>query len=210
LTKKGIHALQQFDLKLQKDITLLQRERSTSDRTLTLLLSGKHERDELRSQSLEPTTHLLIDGNAMYFIRKEIGKINYQVLRDTLTMGDERVNCKFYVADTRDPGEQAFLTAIKYLGFEVILFPMTDCIDGSQKVKGDDVKIAIDAVTVRPGDRVIICASDADFVPVVDWLKQMSIDCKIVAYQPYLANRLRQAAGENLIYLTDIPGINLN
>ena len=78
------------------------------------------------------------------------------------------------------------------------------------KTKGDDVQIALDAACAQPGDRVILCAWDGDFVPVINELKARGIDFTLVAYQPYLAKSLKQAADGNLIYLSDIEGIKLS
>lgn len=151
----------------------------------------------------QPTTHLLIDGNAMRFIEQEIGRIDYRELREVLTKGAKQVKCKFYLADTKKPAQKQFIAALEKIGFEVLLFPLVNYAGGVQRTKGDDVQMAIDAVNVQPGDRVILCGGgDGDFVPVVNRLKQMGIDFTVVAYQQNLSSHLKRVAGQNLMYLT--------
>ena len=151
------------------------------------------------------TTHLLVDGNAMRFISKEVGKIDYLALREVLTAGAERVKCKFYLGDAGNQSQRQFITALERVGFEVLLFPIVNRDGGKQQTKGDDVQIAIDAVNVAPGDRVILCGGgDGDFVPVVHRLKEMGVGFTVVACEGNLAKDLKDVAGENLIYLSSI------
>lgn len=153
----------------------------------------------------QPTTHLLVDGNAMYFIEKELGKLDYQAIRKALTQGARKVKCKFYLADTGSRSQNNFIAYLKQIGFEVLLFPIVDIGGGEYKTKGDDVQIAIDAVEAAPGDRVILCGGgDADFFPVVNRLKDKGIDFSVVAHLKTTGKALRRAAGSNLIDLSHI------
>jgi uncharacterized LabA/DUF88 family protein len=153
----------------------------------------------------QPTTHLLIDGNAMRFVAQDLGKVDYQALRQVLTQGANKVSAKFYLADVRSYGQKQFITYLEKSGFEVLLFPVVDIGGGEYKTKGDDVNIAIDAVNVSPGDRVILCGGgDADFFPVVNRLKEMGIDFTVVAYLKTTGQALKQAAAGNLVYLETI------
>jgi uncharacterized LabA/DUF88 family protein len=159
----------------------------------------------------QPVTHLLIDGNAMRFIEKEFGNIDYQILKDKLTQGATKVKCNFYLSQTGKPAQKEFVTELKKIGFKIFFFPIVNYTDGTQKTKGDDVQIAIDAVNAAPGDRVIICGGgDSDFFPVVNQLKAKGIDFTIVAHKKTLGDRLRRAAGKNLIYFSAIDGIKLS
>jgi uncharacterized LabA/DUF88 family protein len=158
----------------------------------------------------EPVTHLLIDGNAMRFIEKEFGNIDYQILKQQLTQGATKVKCNFYIAETGKPAQKEFVTELKKIGFKIFFFPIVNLAGGVQKTKGDDVQIAIDAVNAAPGDRVILCGGgDSDFFPVVDRLKAKGIDFTVVAHKKTIGDRLRCAAGKNLIYFSAIDGIKL-
>lgn len=157
------------------------------------------------SASKPPVTHLLIDGNAMRFIKEEIGSFNYQALQQILTKGASEVKCKFYLGDTGTYAQKQFVFYLEKIGFEVFLFPIVRGEGGQLKTKGDDVKIAIDAVNVSPGDRVILCGGgDADFFPVVNRLKEMEIDFTVVAYLKTTGAALKHAAGKNLVDLEAI------
>jgi len=141
----------------------------------------------------------------MRFIEKEIGKIDYQALKQILTQGAETVECNFYLAETGKAAQKQFIAKLREIGFNIFLFPIVSQIGGIQKTKGDDVQIAIDAVSALPGDRVILCGGgDGDFAPVVNRLKEMGVDFTVVAYENNLARNLKNAAGENLIYLSSI------
>jgi uncharacterized LabA/DUF88 family protein len=149
-----------------------------------------------------PTIHFLVDGNAMRYVVQDIGKIDYKSLRDKFTQGAAKVSSKFYLADVGTYGQQQFITYLEKNGFEVLLFPVVDIGGGEYKTKGDNVQIAIDAVNVSPGDRVILCGGgDADFFPVVNRLKEMEIDFTVVAYLKTTGAALKQAAGEHLVDL---------
>jgi uncharacterized LabA/DUF88 family protein len=153
----------------------------------------------------EPTTYLLIDGNAMRFVAQDMGKVDYQALRQVLTQGANKVSAKFYLADVGSYGQKQFITYLEKCGFEVLLFPVVDIGGGQYKTKGDDVNIAIDAVNVSPGDRVILCGGgDADFFPVVNRLKEMGVDFTVVAYLKTTGQALKEAAAGNLVYLETI------
>jgi uncharacterized LabA/DUF88 family protein len=148
------------------------------------------------------TTHFLVDGNAMRYVVQDIGKIDYKAFRDKFTQGAAKVSSKFYLADVGTYGQQKFITYLEKNGFEVLLFPVVDIGGGEYKTKGDDVQIALDAVNVDPGDRVILCCGgDADFFPVVNRLNEMKIDFTVVAYLKTTGTALKQVAGEHLVDL---------
>lgn len=217
LQTKGIQKLQQVNYSHRSTIAAQTVALEHKDREIAYF---KTELDEIyhlvcdRQPACDPTvpvTHLLIDGNAMRFIEKEIGSIDYQVLKQTLTQGAKRVKCKFYLAQTGKPAQQEFINELKKIGFKIFLFPLINLAGGVQKTKGDDVQIAIDAVSALPGDRVILCGGgDSDFFPAIDCLKAKGIDFTVVAYKPTLGDRLRRSAGENLIYFSEIDGIKLS
>jgi uncharacterized LabA/DUF88 family protein/uncharacterized protein YdcH (DUF465 family) len=205
LTTRAIQKLQQDKHKLKGEIAALRAE------NLNPINLAPQQLTEVAATAapVETTTHLLIDGNAMHFIAKKIGNISYLNLRQALTKDAKNVICKIYLSDTKKTGQQGFIDKLKEIGFDVILFPLTTLSTGVQKTKGDDVQLAIDATSVRSGDRVILCAQDGDFSPVIDRLKQMNVDFTVVAHKPFLSSHLKKAAGENIVYLTDLPDIKL-
>jgi uncharacterized LabA/DUF88 family protein len=207
---RAIQNLQQDNHKIQGSIAKVRQEISNIDRvdsTLPISIANVTAAEPDCGSKI-PTTHLLVDGNAAHFVTKEIGKIYYQKLYE-LTKDARQVNCKIYLADTKKAAQNYFVAALEQIGFEVLRFPIAIC-GGVPKTKGDDVQIALDAARAQPGDRVILCAWDGDFVPVINDLKARGIDFTLVAYQPYLAKSLKQAADGNLIYLSDIEGIKLS
>ena len=220
LLTKGHQQLQQLNHSQRSTIVTQATVISDKDRELADLQSELDRVYSLIDESqpasnpvtaTEPVTHLLIDGNAMRFIEKEFGNIDYQILKDKLTQGATKVKCNFYVAETGKPGQKEFITELKNIGFKIFFFPIVNYAGGIQKTKGDDVQIAIDAVNAVPGDRVILCGGgDSDFFPVVNRLKDKGINFTVVAHQSTLGNRLKRAAGQNLIYFSAIANIKLS
>jgi type II secretory pathway pseudopilin PulG len=152
-----------------------------------------------------PTTHVLIDGTALYYVVQDLGLINYQALLAKFTEGAADVNAKFYLADLNTDGQKRFISYLEKIGFEVILFPIIDIGGGEYKVKGDDVQISIDAVNVASGDRVILCCGgDSDYFPVVNRLTEMEIDFTVVAYLKNTGAALKEAAGDRLVDLAAV------
>lgn len=166
------------------------------------LVSSPAQKDEILAP---PTTHFLVDGTALYYVVQELGLINYKALLAKFTQGAANVNAKFYLADVGTKGQKQFISYLKKIGFEVLLFPVIDIGGGEYKVKGDDVQISIDAVNVAPGDKVILCCGgDADFFPVVYRLKEMEINFSVVAYLKNTGAALKEAAGEHLVDLAAV------
>jgi len=187
--------------------TIAAQEQKIGDRQakieqLNSLVSSSSQNDALPTL---PTTHFLVDGTALYYVVQELGLIDYKALLAKFTQGAANVNAKFYLADVGTKGQKQFISYLKKIGFELLLFPVIDIGGGEYKTKGDDVQIAIDAVNVTSGDRVIlVCGGDSDFFPVVDRLKEMEIDFTVVAYLKNSGAALKKAAGENLVDLAAV------
>ncbi len=219
LQVKGIQKLQQVNYSHRSTIATQAAALDNKDREIAYFQTELDEiyhlvcdRQPVRDP-IAPVTHLLIDGNAMRFITKEIGNIDYAALRNILTAGAKEVRSRFYLGDAKTTGQIQFIKALEQKGFDVIRFPIINLKDEEhkQKTKGDDVQIAIDAVSALPGDRVILCGGgDSDFFPVIDRLKAKGIDFTVVAHQPNLGDRLKRSAGKNLIYFSAIDGIKHN
>jgi uncharacterized LabA/DUF88 family protein len=155
---------------------------------------------------LEPTTHFLVDGNAMKFVAQDLGKaISYHGLRNAATQGANKINSKIYLSDVGSNGQRNFITYLESHDFEVSLFPMINIGEGRMKVKGDDVALLIDATNVSFGDKVVLCiGGDADYVPVINRLRKMEIEFTIISYIKTTSKLLVEAAGSNLIDLQTI------
>jgi uncharacterized LabA/DUF88 family protein len=188
--------------------TIATQEQEITDREakieqLNSLVSSPAQNDAL--PTLPTTTHVLVDGTALYYVVQELGLINYQALLAKFTQGAANVSAKFYLADVGTKGQKQFIKYLNKIGFEVLLFPVIDIGGGEYKTKGDDVQISIDAVNVAPGDRVIlVCGGDSDFFPVVNRLKEMEIDLTVVAYLKNTGAALKEAAGDRLIDLAAV------
>lgn len=156
--------------------------------------------------SKEPTTHFLVDGNAMRFVAQNLSRvIDYNDLRNVVTQGATKVHSKIYLSDVGSNGQRNFITYLEAHDFEVSLFPMINIGEGKMKTKGDDVALSIDATNVSLGDKVILCiGGDADYVPVLNRLRQVGIEFTVISYIKTTGKKLIEAAGENLVNLESI------
>jgi uncharacterized LabA/DUF88 family protein len=152
------------------------------------------------------TTHFLVDGNAARFVEKNLGKeIDYEGLRASLTQGADNVESRFYIGRAGSSKHKRLVQNLQALEFEVLQFPIVN-VGSKITVKGDDVKMALDAtLNVSPGDSVIlILGGDGDFVPVIQTLKAKNINFTVVSYLKNTSHLLKQAAGNNLVDLESL------
>jgi uncharacterized LabA/DUF88 family protein len=153
-----------------------------------------------------PMTHLLIDGNAARFVEKDLGiEIDYEALRASLTQGADNVESRFYIGNANSSKHKRQVKNLRNLQFEVLLFPIIN-VGSKITVKGDDVKMALDAtLNVSPGDSVVlVLGGDGDFVPVIETLKTKNINFTVVSYLKNTSHLLKQVAGNNLVDLKSI------
>jgi uncharacterized LabA/DUF88 family protein len=173
---------------------------------LTNDLASRPERDEAAPQI--PTTHLLIDGNALRFVSKNLGiEIDYQALRAVLTQGAERVVSKYYIGDAKSSKHKRLVKHLQeQLDFEVSLFPIINVGANRITTKGDDVAMALDAVkNASPGDTVVlVLGGDGDFAPVIRTLKQMNVNVTVASYIKTTSWVLKKEVGKNLIDLKSL------
>ena len=179
-----------------KEITDYQ---SKIDRLTNNLVASKSEQfDEVAHKTA--TTHLLIDGNALRFVEKQLGiEIDYQALRAALTQGAEKVESRFYIGDAKSSKHKRLVKHLRDdLEFIVSLFPIVN-VGKKITTKGDDVAMAIDTIgNVSPGDTVVlVLGGDGDFAPVIRHLKEMGINFRVASYLPTTSWLLKRELGKN-------------
>ena len=205
LLLKGLRKAQTENHHQRAMIAVQKREITDKEAKIDLLNSLVSTPAQSDALPTLPTTYFLVDGAALRYVGQELGLINYQALLAKFTQGAANVNAKFYLADVGTKGQKQFIKYLNKVGFEVILFPVIDIGGGKYKVKGDDVQISIDAVSVASSDRVIlVCGGDSDYFPVVDRLKEMEIDFTVVAYLKNTGAALKEAAGDRLVDLAAV------
>jgi uncharacterized LabA/DUF88 family protein len=165
-------------------------------------LVAKSGKDEVTPTAAK--MHLLVDGNALRFVEKQLGKeINYQALRAALTHGAEKVESRFYIGDAKSSKHKRLVKHLRELEFEVSLFPIINVGAGKITTKGDDVAMALDAVkNASPGDTVVlVLGGDGDFAPVIRTLKGMQVNVIVASYIKTTSWVLKKEAGKDLVDL---------
>ena len=200
--------------KLQKDSYSNRALVAAKDREITDYQSQIEELSSLVAKSGQSeathkaaTTHLLVDGNALRFVEKQLGKeIDYQALRAALTQGAEKVESRFYIGDAKSSKHKRLVKHLRELEFEVSVFPIINVGAGKITTKGDDVAMALDAIkNVSPGDTVVlVLGGDGDFAPVIRTLREMKVNFTVASYLKTTSWVLKREAGENLIDLKSL------
>ncbi len=117
---------------------------------------------------------IFVDVQNIYYTTRQIYKrqFNYRAFWQWAAQQGEIVCAKAYAIDRGDPQQQKFQAALRHIGFEVMLKPYIQRIDGSSK--GDwDVGITIDAMLVADQvDQVILLSGDGDFDLLLQTLKE--------------------------------------
>jgi uncharacterized LabA/DUF88 family protein len=144
------------------------------------------------------TTALFVDvGNVYYCIGKRFGerKLDYQKLyeRACRIAGGPLRRATAYASQVTNEAE-LFFSCLEKIGFETKWKrPQL----GKQKTvirKADwDVGICIDVVRIVPRiDTVILCSSDSDLVPLIQWVHEQGVKCIVLACG--VSNEIKEVA----------------
>jgi uncharacterized LabA/DUF88 family protein len=136
--------------------------------------------------------------NIYYTTRQAYGRqFNYRKLWDQVSARGKIVLAKAYAIDRGDEQQQKFQSALRHIGFEIMLKPYIQRSDGS--AKGDwDVGIAIDVLeTAKEVDTIVLLSGDGDFDLLLNKVRQ-AYEVKTLVYGvPQLtANSLVNATDE--------------
>jgi len=142
---------------------------------------------------------IFVDVQNIYHSAKHLyqARVNFQSLIETLAARRSIVRAFAYVVKSDVvPGEESFFEALEKAGFELRTKELQVFADGTKK--GDwDVGIAIDAVrTAASVDTVILITGDGDFVPLIEYLRNLGKRVEVAAISRAASGRLRDAADE--------------
>lgn len=102
--------------------------------------------------------------NIYYTTRDAFGRpFNYRALWKSLSDKGDIVTASAYAIDRNDESQRRFQSALRHIGFDVILKPYVQRADGS--AKGDwDVGITVDVLErAHALDRIFLLSGDGDF-----------------------------------------------
>jgi len=141
---------------------------------------------------------IFIDTQNLYHSAKNIygAKVNFdQVVKESLA-GRSLTRAMAYVVSTEGGEEKNFFEALEKIGIETQTKSLQVFAGGAKK--GDwDVGLAVDAIKLAPKlDAVILITGDGDFVPLVDFLKNVGCQVEVASFGKSTSARLIEAADD--------------
>ncbi|OHA21257.1 MAG: hypothetical protein A2849_00485 [Candidatus Taylorbacteria bacterium RIFCSPHIGHO2_01_FULL_51_15] len=155
---------------------------------------------------VEQRVGVFIDTQNLYHSAKNLYRANVnfgQVLKDAVA-NRTLTRAIAYLITTEGAEEKGFFEALEKIGIETKSKPLQ--IFGSGAKKADwDVGLAIDAVKLAPKlDAVIIASGDGDYVPLVEYLKNLGCQVEVVAFGKSTSSKLLEVA-DDFIDLDENP-----
>ncbi len=141
---------------------------------------------------------IFIDTQNLYHSAKNIygAKVNFdQVVKESLA-GRFLTRAVAYVITTESGEEKNFFEALEKMGIETKTKNLQVFAGGAKK--GDwDVGLALDAIKLAPKlDAVILVTGDGDFVPLVEFLKNVGCQVEVASFGKSSSARLIEAADD--------------
>ncbi len=140
---------------------------------------------------------IFIDTQNLYHSAKNIygAKVNFgQVVKEGLA-GRSLTRAMAYVIATESGEERGFFEALEKIGIETQTKNLQVFAGGAKK--GWDVGLAVDAIKLSSKlDAVILITGDGDFVPLVEFLKNVGCQVEVASFGKSTSARLIEAADD--------------
>ena len=134
--------------------------------------------------------------NIYYTTRDAFGRpVNYRALWKSLSGKGDIVIASAYAIDRNDESQRKFQSALRHIGFNVMLKPYIQRADGS--AKGDwDVGITVDVLEKAHAlDRVFLLSGDGDFDRLVEAVQtKHGVPVEVYGVSTLTADSLKRAA----------------
>ena len=146
----------------------------------------------------EQRVEVLIDVQNLYYSAKNLYhyKVNFQEVLKQAVAGRKFIRAFGYVVRTKTGEEAPFFDALAKIGIETRVRDLQEFYGGAKKADWD-VGIVIDAIRTAPGvDVVVLVSGDGDFIPLVEYLKNMGKRVEVVAFGRTTSGKLKEAADE--------------
>jgi uncharacterized LabA/DUF88 family protein len=133
--------------------------------------------------------------NIYYTTRDAFGRsFNYRALWKSLSDKGDIVIASAYAIDRNDESQKKFQSALRYIGFNVMLKPYIQRVDGS--AKGDwDVGITVDVLEKAHAlDRIFLLSGDGDFDRLVEAVQtEYGVPVEVYGVSTLTADSLKRA-----------------
>ena len=142
-----------------------------------------------------------MDVQNLYHSAKNLynARVNFKEALKNAVAGRNLIRAIAYVIRTESGEEKSFLEALTGMGIETRLKDL-QIFPGGEKKADWDVGIAMDAVKLgNRMDALVLMSGDGDFVPLIDYLHEMSgIQVEVAAFGRSTSQRVKEAADDFL------------
>lgn len=146
---------------------------------------------------LDQRVAVFIDAQNLYHTAKHVynnSRVHFGRVVEAAVAGRSLVRALAYVISTESRDEENFFEALGKLGIEIKAKDLQIFVDGSKKADWD-VAIAIDAIRIaHKVDCVILASGDGDFVPLLQYLKQLGVQTEVVSFGKSISANLKEEA----------------
>lgn len=142
----------------------------------------------------EQRVGVFIDVENLYHSAKKLfgARVNFRQLLKDIVGPRKLIRAIAYVIRTEGGEEKTFFDALLRLGIEIKVKDLQ--IYGGFKKADWDVGIAVDAIKVSPLlDTVIILSGDGDFLPLVEYLKNLGKQVEVAAFQKSTSSKIKES-----------------
>lgn len=146
----------------------------------------------------EQRVEVLIDVQNLYHSAKNLyhARVNYQEVLKNAVAGRKFIRAFGYVVRTKTGEEAPFFDALTKLGIETRVRDLQEWYGGAKKADWD-IGIVIDAIRTAPGvDVIVLVSGDGDFIPLVEYLKNMGKRVEVMAFGKTTSSKLKETADE--------------
>jgi uncharacterized LabA/DUF88 family protein len=150
---------------------------------------------------------VFIDTQNLYHSAKNLYKtrVNFAEILKEAVSNRQLVRAVAYVITTESGEEQGFFEALEKMGIETKTKDLQIFVGGAKKADWD-VGIAVDAIRLAPKlDTVILASGDGDFVPLVEYLKNLGTQVEVISFGKSSSAKLIEIADE-FIDMSEDPG----
>src|SRR3990167_7373310 len=144
---------------------------------------------------------VFIDTQNLYHSAKNLyrARVNFANVLKEAVAGRTLVRAIAYVVTTESGEEKAFFDALTKIGIETKTKDLQIFYGGAKKADWD-VGMAVDAAKLAPKlDAVVLATGDGDFVPLVEYLKNVGVQAEVIAFENRLPRALRKRLMISLI-----------
>lgn len=145
----------------------------------------------------EQRVGVFIDTQNLYHSARNIynARVNFGAVLKEAVAGRKLVRAVAYVVTSDNGDEKSFFEALEKLGIETKTKGLQ--VYGAFK-KGDwDVGLAVDAIKFAPKlDAVVLVAGDGDYVPMVEYIKNIGTQVEAISFGKSTSGKLREAVDD--------------